>query len=263
MTNITEKILEQELYQRHLPAILRHRNDKNFEDNDYLDLGNRLIDEFWEKNRSKFVRNESARPSVTHLPGGVPDEWKIDDVLKSFLAAEIEIRISPPMTGIQKEVVAGIFSELALYFFRLRFYGHAKHCFRRAAAIFGDLRQFGEEDRCWYHYEKCSTKMLNGIEKLWNQTIDIISGFGYKPYRLILVEIIIWIFVALLFYQIDDSVGIKKAVLLSISGQLGFVGFGDIQKFPDVVEGISILQSFISLVLNATLFALLVRKWFR
>ena len=260
---VSEELLERELFRRHIPTILRERQERDFDENVLFELGNRIVGEFWEKHNKEFVRNESTRLSIARLPPEIRGKWDLEVVLKSVLAAEIETRILPPMTGIQKEELAEIYVQLGDALSSFRFFQHAKQCFRRAAGIYGELRRFSYEDLCWYRHEKCSAKMSNGWEKAWSYFLDVVSGFGYKPYRLIFLALFLWGLMALVYFAVDTELNAKTAALLSISGQLGFVGYSDIRTFPGTIEVVSIVQSCLSLVLNTTLFALLVRKWFR
>lgn len=256
-----------DLFAKHIPSVLREWKHSDFSDSQYLNVGLRLIDEFWDQSQCNFVRHSAYRLNledvITFDASGHIAFADPEHLLQALLSSEIELRIRPEMTLEQSSKLAGIYECLAVKFAQLTWFEHSRFCFKRAAQLFGSLMQYAREDECWYGWSCSSLKMAKGLSRLKLLASYLISGFGYRPFRLFGLSACLMIGFAIVEKFLAVDITSEQALLLSAMSGLTAVGFGDVKDFRPTLSLIMVVHGFISLIVNSAFFALLVRKWFR
>lgn len=255
------------LFEQHVPSAIRESEKGDFVDGIFLNLGHRVIDEFWMENKSSFVRHSSHKLDLETVFDIRSQNWLpaeiLPTLLKAFMAAEVELRIEPRMTIEQRKKLGTIFCQIGERFRSRNWQGHARFCFSRGAQLFGDLRLYRLEDDCWYNEAKAAMSQLDGISRLKAWSLYLFAGFGYRPYRLLYFCLLTVVIFALAYAALEPTWPLFQCVAVSSMNYLTALGYGDIKEATRVTQSVVVLQGFLSLVLNSTLFALLVRRWFR
>lgn len=97
------------LYRQHIPGAIRESKNPDFSEAGFLNLAYRLIDEFWREHGAQFIRHSTH---TLYLEEGSDtavdtiDTGSVEALLKTFIAAEIELRIEPGMTIEQKKKIS-------------------------------------------------------------------------------------------------------------------------------------------------------------
>lgn len=255
------------LFEQHVPNAVRESEKSDFVDGIYLNIGHRVIDEFWMENKSNFVRHSAHRLDLEKYFDtkclSLLAEETLPIVLKAFMAAEIELRIEPRMTIEQRKKLGTIYRQIGEGFTSHKWHSHARFCFSRGAQLFGDLRLYKLEDECWYYEAKAAMSQSGGWGRVKSWPLYLFAGFGYRPYRLLYLCLITVVIFALAYDALEPSWSLFQCVFVSSMNYLTALGYGDIKEARQATQSVVILQGFLSLVLNSTLFALLVRRWFR
>ncbi|MBZ0224044.1 MAG: potassium channel family protein [Dokdonella sp.] len=255
------------LFDQHVPSAIRESEKSDFNDGIFLNLGHRVIDEFWMENKSNFVRHSTHKLDLERIFDSknlnVLATETLPMLLKAFMAAEVELRIEPRMTIEQRKKLGTIFRQIGEGFISRNWHGHARFCFSRGAQLFGDLRLYRFEDDCWYHEAKAAMSQVDGWGRAKAWPLYLFAGFGYRPYRLLyfcLLTVAMFVFV---YATLEPAWSFFQCVSVSSMNYLTALGYGDIKETTSLTQLVVILQGFLSLILNSTLFALLVRRWFR
>src|SRR5690606_19066046 len=181
----------------------------------------------------------------------------------AFLAAEVELRIQPGMTMDQQEKLARVFRGIGKDFATKVWPAHARACLTRAAHLFAQVRMFREEDATWYQEGRAALVEARGMRRFGLWASYVFAGFGYRPYRLLYWCLgSIFAFVPL-YAWLEPGWSWRTSMVVSGMNYLAMLGLGDIGASAFRTQLLAIVQGSVSLVLNATLFALLVRRWFR
>jgi len=257
----------EKLFAAHIPTVLRERFGKGFDDGSILSLAHRAIDEYWHRCGSTYVRSGSHRLELQrdldgYLESGATEE-SFGNVHKAFLTAEVELRIQPGMTLDQQEKLARVFRRIGTEFASRECYAHARACFTRAAHLFAQVRMFREEDATWYEEGRAELSEASGVRRIGLCSSFLFAGFGYRPYRLLywcLGSILAFV---PLYAWFEPNWSWRTSLVVSGMNYLAMLGLGDIGTAAYRTQLLAIAQGSVSLVLNATLFALLVRRWFR
>lgn len=134
------------LFKKHVPSVIRESSKADFDDEVFLNLGHRVIDEYWMESRTSFCRHSTHRLDLERTADAhqvsEPTQCSTTQLLNLFMASEIEGRIEPGMTIEQRRKLAKIYRDLGLGFRKHEWMGHARYCFSQAAQYFGDLRLF-------------------------------------------------------------------------------------------------------------------------
>ncbi len=255
------------LFARHVPSVLRDAQSATFEDDVFLNLAHRVIDEFWMDRRAEFVRHSTHKLDLDRVIDvqrvAVDEGWDTDFLLRAFLAAEIELRIEPRMTIEQRRKLGVLFRDIGNGFLADRWFAHARFCFSRAAQLFGDLRSRKLEDECWYRESLATMLQSRGWIRAKLVPLYLVAGFGYRPYRMLYVGAFTVVVAALVLQLLQPTWSPFQCFAISSMNYLAALGYGDVKDASQATQVVVIAQGFLSLVLNATLFALLVRRWFR
>lgn len=253
------------LYRQHIPGAIRESKNSDFSEAGFLNLAYRLIDEFWQEYETQFVRHSTHTLYLEEDSDTVAatDTGSVDALLKTFIAAEIELRIEPGMTIEQKKKISILLLSLGKGFLSCKWTEHAKACFSNAAQLFNELRLYGLADDCRYYESKAIMHQKTGFEQARLWLSYCFAGFGFRPYRLLYCCVLSVALFVLVYMFTEPSWSFFESLTVSSMNYLTTLGFGDLKEVSPLTRAVAIAQGFISLVLNATLFALLVRKWFR
>lgn len=255
------------LFEQHVPSAIRESQNSDFADGVFLNIGHRVIDEFWMDNKSNFVRHSTHKLDLDEIFDNKTlnslSTEKLPMLLKAFMASEIELRVEPRMTIEQRKKLGTIFRQIGEGFISHHWYSHARFCFSRGAHLFGDLRLSRFEDDCWYSEAKAAMSQSDGWGRVKAWPLFVFAGFGYRPYRLLYFCLLTVVIFALTYSTLEPAWPLLQCISVSSMNYLTALGYGDIREGTYLTQGVVILQGFISLVLNTTLFALLVRRWFR
>ena len=249
------------LFNRHVPNAVEKLTLDLSTEMGYLNIAHRLIDEFWMDNQSHFVRHSTQ--GLTLLKDFDDGDRSPEVILKGFMAAELERRIEPAMTIEQRERLGNVYQCLGDSFLSIRWRAHARFSFSRAAHLFGDLRLHQREDDCWYREAKVAMIQSKGSALIRAYPLYLFAGFGYRPYRLLYFCFITVVAFSAIYMYISPSWTPFECISVSSMNYLSALGYSDVSDSTTLVQSLVIIQGFCSLVLNSTLFALLVRKWFR
>lgn len=100
-----------------------------------------------------------------------------------------------------------------------------------------------------------------GRAKCW--LLYAFAGFGYRPYRLLFSCLIFVAVFSAVYAALEPRWTPLQCVAISGMSHIAAVGYGDVREAAQSTQFVVIAQGFVSIVLNSTLFALLVRRWFR
>jgi hypothetical protein len=255
------------LFDQHIPSEIRETKESDFVDGIFLNLGHRVIDEFWMENKSNFVRHSTHKLELERVLDAnsmnLLSAQNLGILLKVFMAAEIELRIEPRMTLEQRMKLGTVFHQLGYGFMSHKWHSHARFCFSRGAHLFGDLRLYRLEDDCWYQEAKAAMYQSDRCGRVKAWPLYLFTGFGYRPYRLLYLCLLTVVIFALTYAVLEPTWPFFQCVAISSMNYLTALGYGDIKEATHLTQSVVMLQGFLSLVINSTLFALLVRKWFR
>jgi hypothetical protein len=202
---------------------------------------------------------DSCIPEYADRPG-VSSEL----TLKAFLAANVEMRLTPTLSQEQRRRLAVLFHEVARGFERRRWPAYAGQAYRQAGELYTSLHQHGAVYECSYREERLRLYTTPPRQRWRVFPLYWGAGFGYRPYRLLYVSVVSTLLFAVGYRLIDATAfPAYKALSYSAMNYLAAVGFGDMQSANAAAQLLTIVQGVFSLVLNSTLFALLVRRWFR
>ncbi|MDD5793015.1 MAG: potassium channel family protein [Erysipelotrichaceae bacterium] len=134
-----------------------------------------------------------------------------------------------------------------------------------------NFRQNGEyenEDICHLHFQKLKTKEeKNALKKTWRCLIDCVSGYGTKPFRMLVVILAIIILFGTLYYFIPylSYHGANTWIEhIYVSGITFFaVGYGDLYPLNTATKMVSLLEAFLGVVSTSYFLVLLSRKVIR
>lgn len=254
------------LFDRVVPSIVREHAMPDFDEANSLDLALRRTEEFCADPDVSTLRRSTFRLALDdavalyradQAPGP-------DGTLRAFFAAVVELRLHPEMTSEQRRRLAELFVEAGRSFDAMRWPSYASRSFREAGDLYALLRLFGPADECRYQDER--TRMRAAPLRARWRTLPLYwsAGFGYRPYRLLYVagaSVLLW---ALAYRGLDPAGrAVERPLVFSAMNYLAAVGYGDVRAASLNVQELVVAQGVFSLVLNSTLFALLVRRWFR
>lgn len=253
------------MFSRHVPGALREEGDARFDDQVQLNISHILIDEFWSEFSTNFVRDGAHRLFFEDFieSGRGHASNSSEALLKRFLACEMELRVESRMTIQQSRKLAGAYFEIGSGFYGRQWWAHARFCFSRSAGLMAELRDFRRADDCWYWEMLSETKLCGTYLRIVRFPSWLLAGFGYRPYRLLYSAFASIFFFAAVFWVLRPGTLFFENLMFSGMNYLAAVGFGDVASWALLARAVVLLQGIVSLVLNATLFALLVRRWFR
>jgi hypothetical protein len=140
----------------------------------------------------------------------------------------------------------------------------ASQRFQRAGDLYVGLRLYATADECRYQDERVRVRSRPVREQWRSLPLYWAAGFGYRPYRLLYVAAVSVVLCAVAYGAFDPAArSVRQPLVFSAMNYLAAVGYGDVGAAPLAVQVLTVVQGVFSLVLNSTLFALLVRRWFR
>ena len=264
--------LYHELYQSYIPNALKLLEDdgKKFDDSRILDQFHKPFDRFWKKYGLQFVRHstfelylEKVKSVDLRRPAsGQPQP--VESLLRTFIACEIELRISSHMTDTQKVSLGRLLYSTGCKLLSLdQWPSHASHCLWRASEIFGQLNDYSALDNCLYHRSRAEIRRKSRLHRIFGIFAYLLAGFGYRPYRLLGACIVVVILFSLIYRVTVPQWTLFDCFLFSSINYLAMLGYENIGGIPRLGQALVLFQGFLSLVLNSTFIALLGRKWFR
>ena len=261
----------EDLYGRYIPNAIDmcERDGKAFDDSTMLDSFRPTFGKFWKERQSEFVRHQAfelvLEKSIDYGKSvDLCGRQTIEELLKVFVAAEIEVRIPSEMTREQKLRMARLLRSIGRKFLSVKQWpSHAAHCLSRAAELFDQLKSPREMDECLYYESAAELRRKFGLDRLWGTILYLAAGFGYRPYRLLGGGVFTVVVFAIVFCHAEPTWPPFESLLFSGMNYLAMIGYEDIEETSALTKMLMLTQAFISLVLNSTLVALLARKWFR
>lgn len=242
----------------------------DFDEDFFLDKSIVSIEGIWAEAGSGVSRNSISGLEMGDLgqPSDFEEDHKLggeaflESILRIFFACEVERRILPELKKAQERKLADRFYRLGESFRTLGLYRFSSHCYQAAADSFSEIGEYLKSDSSLYELGRNKLFTDRGLAYLKDAFFFFSAGFGYRPYRLLMSSFMAVMGFALYYYYYL-RLSFFGAVLFSAMNYLAAVGYIDIGAYPDNIKSVIIAQAFMSMVLNATLFALLVRKWFR
>lgn len=261
-----------ELYQSYIPNALKslEADGKGFDDSKILDQFHKPFDRFWKKYSLQFVRHSTFElylEKVKSVDFGRPTDDQpqtAESLLRTFIACEIETRISSRMTDTQKVTLGRLLYSTGRKLLSLdRWPSHASHCFWKASEIFGQLNDYTALDNCLYHRSMAEIRRKTCFHKIFGIFAYLLAGFGYRPYRLLATCLAVIVLFTLVYQVILPQWTLFDCFRFSFVNYLAMLSYEDIDGISRTGQALILFQGFLSLVLNSTFIALLGRKWFR
>ena len=182
-------------------------------------------------------------------------------LLIAMMAAEVETRGPLRLTNVQNARLAKIFERIGDACGKENLPLHAALAFERAASIYLLLSSNSARDRCLHaeiRYRQRATK--RGFRKTMLTLSWILTGYGYKPYRLLFwVAVQLVLFTALVALNTRGD-SLWHNILLSFTNYLDPQGADNVTEFG---KAVLVTESYVSAVSLSVFFALLVHRWFR
>lgn len=134
-----------------------------------------------------------------------------------------------------------------------------------------NFRQTGEyenEDICHLHFQRLRTKReKNVLKKLGRYTLDVISGYGTEPFRMLLVILVIIVLFGTLYYFVPffSYHGVNTWLEHVYASGITFfaVGYGDLFPLNIVTKMVSLTEAFLGVTATSYFLVLLSRKVIR
>lgn len=200
-----------------------------------------------------LMNNLSTDPYVTSISTYHP--------VILLMTGELESRNKDSLSSAQLEIIAHRIKKAGDKFKHLKLYHHAEYSYKLAKQFYFLIDDFFNVDNCDFNQRFCSMKRSRqSISKLFKFFTFLFAGFGYKPYRLLLLALIIILMYGFLFSLFP---GINTPFLISSANYLSLGSLCDSSNYIAQIKLISISEAAIALVINSTFLALLVRIWFR
>jgi hypothetical protein len=181
-------------------------------------------------------------------------------LLKAFMAAEVETRGPLRLTQAQNGRLAAIFERIGAACGKEGLLLHAALAFERAAGIYLLLSDNAGRDRCLYRRARFRQKATGpGLTKALLSVSWTLSGYGYKPYRLLF-----WVAIQLVVFSFGVALSVPGSVwhgiYLSVTNYLDPQGSDELSG---TAQMLLVTESYVSAVSLSVFFALLVHRWFR
>ena len=271
MTNQPLQLLYEELYGKYIPNAIDmcQRDGGAFDDSTMLDAFRPTFARYWQERRTEFVRHQAFELLLERTVEfakviDLKETQAIEDLLRAFLAAEIELRIPSEMTREQRLRLTTLLYSVGRKFFATKqWHAHAAHCLSLAAQLFGDLKMHHEVDVCLYYEHASELRRKRGIERLWGTLLYFIAGFGYRPYRMLGAGVVLVLSFAAIFRGTEPDWSGLDCLLFSGMNYFTMIGRGDVEAASALTRVLVLAEVFVALVMNSTFVALLARKWFR
>lgn len=202
--------------------------------------------------------------AFVHLYREREEESSADDrcrtLLAALMAAEVEFRGPLRLTQAQNGRLAAILERIGTACGKEGLPLHAALAFERAAGIYLLLSDNAGRDRCLYARARFRQKATRaGLAKALLSVSWTLSGYGYKPYRLLF-----WVAIELVVFSIGVALTVPGSLWHGI--YLSFTNYLDPQGSEQLAGSAQVLlvtESYVSAVSLSVFFALLVHRWFR
>ncbi|MFC8044644.1 hypothetical protein [Nocardia sp. NPDC057353] len=184
--------------------------------------------------------------------------------LTALLAAEVEFRGPRKLSRTQSMLLAEIYERLGHSLVETDVPGHAALAFQRAQFLHQANEDLDAQDRCGLALARARRRARY---PRWRRApgwaTDLLCGYGYRPFRLL---IWIGIFVglcALTLYSTSDVPLLRACYLCVINFLNPIVGEEDPIEITTIGKVVLVAEAYTGLVASSVFFALLVRRWFR
>ncbi|MBO0853036.1 MAG: hypothetical protein J2P18_04640 [Nocardia sp.] len=197
-------------------------------------------------------------------PAADEQGWRVPSaILVALLAAETEFR-GPLRSGVRHTILlAEVYERCGAQLSAVALPGHAALAYRRAAALYRIAEDLESEDRCALALARARTLTLPaGVRRLGRRVSDMLCGYGYLPFRLL-----VWLIVEVAVFGVlvrcaAPGQDVGEWLYTVVTSFLNPTGIGDTDRAPGTRLALA-AESWAGAVSMSIFFALLVRKWFR
>lgn len=183
-------------------------------------------------------------------------------VLAALLAAEIEFSSPIRLTRTQTAMLAEVYERLAVRLVSFGLGEHAALAFRRAAALYRQSEDTEGEDRCELARARARRMSQAGVQRLASVFVDVICGYGYRPFRMLAWMICQFVlFTALVVSLVHRSV--FDVISLCLADYLNPLSLGDTADLPGSARAVLELESMSGTLSTLFFVVMLARRWLR
>lgn len=243
------------------PLSLLSRADRLGRVVDHIAIGNTLLDAFAARVRPHF--DDGSRFGITTYSRPGEGRDKLDEAVGRWFYARLNEQLRAGHSSQQWQGIASEFLAAANLFREQGFSLHAAEAFDSAAHAFDscDLFEQAEEARYLCKFEELKGRVFIRQRLLgWFQYLT--CGFGYRPYRLILVAVAV-IFCSACLLSAFAGIGFIEALQFSADTYFNWTGPDEAKALGQAGLYVLYVVASVSIVLNSTLLALLARRWFK
>lgn len=184
-------------------------------------------------------------------------------LIAGLLAAETENRGPLRLTQAQTARLAEVFERLGRGLSAEKLPGHAALAFERASLAYLQLGDHLSRDRCLYA-RACARHRTRrrGWTKLLETVSKVLSGYGFRPYRLLGWACVQLVVFSIVLDLISPGPAARNAYMVAIN-YVNLLGVGDTTNLPHGAWVLFIVEGYTGALTTSVFFALLVRRWFR
>jgi hypothetical protein len=137
-------------------------------------------------------------------------------------------------------------------------------CYTQAQRGFRKIGAFEEEREAEYSARvsvwRARTSLSSLITGFWS---NLLFGFGFRPYRVLWAVLVIIVLFGAAYWRLAATHDANAALFMSGYAYFGMLGKGDLVGESAAFRVLTVFESFLSVVVNSTLVALLAKRWFR
>ena len=265
----TEELLSRALeYRDNIAPGHAVRNPLSHEEEmQHLQIKSRIVDRLAKECGSSLDDRQLFTVAVTGAMQSVSSRLQDDALLEAVfadLAASVELACRSPVSDVQLGELSQVIRRAGDRYYRGKYFVHAAACYSQSQRGFRRIAAFDDQREAEYRLRlsawrasKTPIALLGGF---WS---NLLFGFGFRPYRVLWAMLAVILLFGCAYCVLASTHQAGAALLMSAYGYFGMLGKADLIGETAAVRLLVVLQGFLSVVLNATLVALLAKRWFR
>jgi hypothetical protein len=227
----------------------------------------RIVDRLAKDCGSSLDDRQLFSVSVTNAINTVSVRLNKDGLLEAIfddLAANVELACRSPISDVQLSQLSRIMNRAAGLYYKRKYFVHAMACYTQAQRGFRKTGAFEEEREAEYSARvslwRARTSLSSLITGFWS---NLLFGFGFRPYRVLWAVLVIIVLFGAAYWRLAATHDVNAALFMSGYAYFGMLGKGDLVGESAAFRVLTVFESFLSVVVNSTLVALLAKRWFR
>jgi hypothetical protein len=233
----------------------------------HLQIKLRIIDRLAKDAGKSLDDHQLFTVAVSHAMQAVADRLSGDSLLKAAftdLATNVELVCRSPISDVQLNQLSRAIYDAGGLYYQKKYFVHAIACYSQAQRGFRKTGAFDEEREAEYRLRlstwRAQRSVLRLITGFWS---GLLFGFGFRPYRVLWAIVVVILLFGLAYRKLIATHDTGSALFISAYAYFGMLGKGDIINDAALLRLLTVVESFVAVVLNSTLVALLAKRWFR